>query len=163
MERSCGDCNLCCKVLGVGAVQKKNLTWCQHCDIGKGCRIYETRPEECRDFKCLWLVDASLPPEFRPTRSRFVPYFKGKCLVIDCDTPARNIHLDKKYAALFARLAANLEPHGGFVSVCYGEHMVAITPREIFDLGATRRTHQLKVSFNPVLRMIEKISIEAMP
>jgi hypothetical protein len=160
MGRSCGDCNLCCKIPGVGAVGKKNLTWRPHCDIGKGCRIYETRPEECRDFRCLWLDDESLPPEFDPRRARFIAYFKDKCLVIDCDAAARNIHRDKKYAALFAHLAAKLEPHGGFVSICYGEHMIAMTPRDIFDLGMTRRTHQLDVSFNPVLRMIEKISVE---
>ncbi len=160
MGRICGDCNLCCKIPGVAAVGKKNLTWCPHCDIGKGCRIYDTRPEECRDFRCLWLDDDSLPPDFDPRRARFVTYFIGKCLMIDCDIAARNIHLDRKYAAHFARLAANLEPHGGFVAVCYGEHMVALTPRETFDLGMTRRTGQVNVAFNPALRMIEKITVE---
>jgi hypothetical protein len=160
MARSCGDCNLCCKIPGVAALGKKNLTWCAHCDIGKGCRIYETRPDECRSFRCLWLDDEGLPPEFDPRRARFIAYFKDKCLVIDCDAGARNIHRDRKYAALFARLAEGLEPHGGFVSVCFGEHMVAVTPRETFDLGRTRRTHRINVAFNPVLRMIDRITVE---
>ena len=38
--------------------------------------------------------------------------------------------------------------------------MVAITPREIYDLGMTRRTHLVNVAFNPVLRVIENITVE---
>jgi uncharacterized protein len=160
MARSCGDCNLCCKIPGVSALQKKNLTWCAHCDIGKGCRIYDTRPEECRLFRCLWLDDETLPPEFAPTRARFVTYFKPPNITIDCDVAARGIYRDEKYVALFKKLAANLEPHGGYVCVCYGEHMVAITPREIYDLGMTRRTHMVNIAMNPVLGVIQNITVE---
>jgi hypothetical protein len=160
MARSCGDCNLCCKIPGVSALQKKNLTWCAHCDIGKGCKIYETRPQECREFRCLWLDDETLPPEFAPTRARFVTSRTGPNVVIDCDVAARNVVHDKKYAALLKRLAAHLQPHRGFVSVCFGENMVAITPHAIYDLGKTRRTHVINVAYNPVLRVIENITVE---
>jgi hypothetical protein len=160
MARSCGDCNLCCKIPGVGALQKKNLTWCSHCDIGKGCRIYETRPQECRDFRCLWLDDETLPPEFAPRRAHFVSFRTGPHVVSECDVAARNIHRDTKYAALFKRLAADLEPHRGFVSVCYGEHMIAITPRETYDLGKTRRTHMINVAYDPALHIIATITVE---
>ncbi len=81
-------------------------------------------------------------------------------MVIDCDGAARNIHRDTKYAALFKKLAANLEPHRGFVSVCYGEHMIAITPHEIYDLGKTRQTHMINVAYDPALRIIANITVE---
>ena len=68
--RTCGECNLCCKVLGVAAVNKPNLTWRPHRDIGKGCRIYETRPAERMQLTCLWLTDEGFPPEFQPTSCR---------------------------------------------------------------------------------------------
>jgi hypothetical protein len=55
--RSCGGCTMCCKVLGITELQKPVGKWCKHCEIGYGCRIYETRPAECRTFHCAWLVD----------------------------------------------------------------------------------------------------------
>jgi hypothetical protein len=45
-ERSCGDCTLCCKVMAVEALGKPAGSWCSHCKPGRGCLIYETRPEE---------------------------------------------------------------------------------------------------------------------
>lgn len=70
--RSCDSCTLCCKVLGIEALQKPQGAWCPHCDVGRACRIYETRPEECRTFDCLWLHRENLGPEWRPDRAKFV-------------------------------------------------------------------------------------------
>jgi hypothetical protein len=36
---------MCCKVLGITELQKPVGKWCPHCDIGKGCKIYESRPK----------------------------------------------------------------------------------------------------------------------
>ncbi len=55
--RSCGDCTLCCKLIGIPELEKPPGTWCLRCTIGKGCQIYDTRPEACRNFRCAWLAD----------------------------------------------------------------------------------------------------------
>ena len=70
--RDCGECTLCCKVLGIAALDKPLGRWCPHCALGKGCTVYETRPEECRTFDCLWLQRETLGPEWRPDRAKFV-------------------------------------------------------------------------------------------
>lgn len=72
IERGCEDCTLCCKVLGVEELDKPAGRWCRHCDVGKGCTIYEQRPQECRDFRCLFLAVETFPEEWRPNRAHFV-------------------------------------------------------------------------------------------
>ena len=66
MDRECGDCNLCCKLPNIDNSKfKKDYTWCKHCEIGVGCKIYEKRPKICKDFKCLWkagMCDLELKP-----------------------------------------------------------------------------------------------------
>ena len=82
MAGACGSCTLCCKVMGVRGevrgvpLRKPRAGWCEHCDVGKGCKVYEDRPKNCVEFTCLWLAcheaGAPLPPEYRPDRSRVV-------------------------------------------------------------------------------------------
>lgn len=66
--RTCGECTLCCKHLAVTELSKPPNQWCQHCDVGHGCRIYSDRPEGCRKFECLWLQNETFPEDFRPDR-----------------------------------------------------------------------------------------------
>jgi hypothetical protein len=75
MQRECGDCTLCCKVLGIDSegVTSSPGEWCEHCDkAGGGCRIYAQRPEECDLFSCLWIQQPELPDELKPSRCRVV-------------------------------------------------------------------------------------------
>lgn len=67
-ERSCGECTLCCKVMGVPELKKAPAQWCSSCDRGKGCTVYETRPPSCQNFRCFWLMNDNFPDEFRPDR-----------------------------------------------------------------------------------------------
>ena len=66
--RTCGDCTLCCKLMGVPELKKPSARWCASCDQGKGCTVYEERPPSCRNFQCFWLMDENFPEEFRPDR-----------------------------------------------------------------------------------------------
>jgi hypothetical protein len=79
MAHHCGDCNMCCKLLDVVELSKPANQWCVHCEIGKGCRIYDMRPVPCRDFECLWLESQRemrpLPAELRPDRCKMMLTF----------------------------------------------------------------------------------------
>lgn len=71
----CGSCNACCRVYAIPALDKPAGKWCENCDVGKGCRIYETRPETCSSFECLWLQShryVKLAEELRPDRCKVV-------------------------------------------------------------------------------------------
>jgi hypothetical protein len=77
VERRCGGCTLCCRLLGVAELAKPAGTWCRHCVKGAGCGIYEDRPHSCRVFRCAWLTTPSWPERLRPDRMGVVPWIAG--------------------------------------------------------------------------------------
>jgi hypothetical protein len=64
--RECGACTLCCIVPGIDKpdLQKLPASVCRFCD--KGCAIYETRPEVCREYYCGWRKLSMIPEHWRP-------------------------------------------------------------------------------------------------
>ena len=95
--RTCGDCALCCKVLGVHSLDKPRDRWCQHC-TKRACKIYDERPDDCRAFDCAWLKRSDiLPDDFRPDRCGFVITSFHKADQVE-------VHLDKTSARLDHRL-----------------------------------------------------------
>jgi hypothetical protein len=52
-------------------LQKPMGEWCGFAQIGKGCSCYDTRPDSCRKFRCLWL-DSQMPEDLRPDQSKIV-------------------------------------------------------------------------------------------
>lgn len=77
-KRECGKCSLCCKVLGIIAsppilpAHKHPNRWCQHCAPGRGCKVYDRRPQECVDFQCAWLQNEEWTDDMRPDLVGFV-------------------------------------------------------------------------------------------
>ena len=71
-KRTCGTCTACCKIMGIDELKKPPSVWCPHCEIAKGCKIYDDRPQSCQSFRCLWLNDTRLPDEMRPDKTKVV-------------------------------------------------------------------------------------------
>jgi hypothetical protein len=71
-DRSCGSCSLCCKLLAIDELGKAAGDWCVHVVRGKGCSVYESRPDSCRAFRCYWLDQAMLDEAWRPDRSGLI-------------------------------------------------------------------------------------------
>ena len=69
--RTCGDCTLCCKVMAVNSMSKPRGAWCRNC-TKRSCAIYDERPDDCRQFNCVWLKVETLPNELRPDKCGFV-------------------------------------------------------------------------------------------
>ena len=70
LERSCGSCAVCCKVLQVPEFVRAKGDWCPKARPGSpegACTIYPDRPTGCRGFACLWLLGAGQMPD-RPDR-----------------------------------------------------------------------------------------------
>jgi hypothetical protein len=74
--RSCEGCTTCCKLLSIDELKKPAQTWCQHCEIGVGCKIYSERPDDCRTFYCGWVLDGAIGDEWDPRRSKMVIKFE---------------------------------------------------------------------------------------
>lgn len=75
LGRECGSCTLCCRVMAVNADDGTELTpldtWCQHCQVGRGCQVYAQRPRGCRTFTCGWL-GGLFGQDDRPDRSKII-------------------------------------------------------------------------------------------
>jgi len=79
MTNHCGTCTACCRIFDIPELSKPAGKWCDHCAIGRGCQIYDSRPPICRGFKCLWLMSQEredprerMPVEMRPDKSKVV-------------------------------------------------------------------------------------------
>jgi hypothetical protein len=77
-EKTCGDCNVCCKdmLIDVPELQKLPGVLCAHYKPGAGCGIYDERPAICRNFLCGWRVLA-LDDSWRPDRSQILIMMVG--------------------------------------------------------------------------------------
>ena len=78
--RTCGACTACCKTLKIDAPELKKFAGvlCTHCAAGKGCTIYNARPQVCGEFYCAWRGMAFLGDEWRPDRCGVLIGFVGK-------------------------------------------------------------------------------------
>lgn len=67
--RECGSCTACCKIpaIDVPELRKPAGIMCPNC-TGSACSIYNSRPEPCRTFFCLWRRVATMPDQLRPDR-----------------------------------------------------------------------------------------------
>lgn len=77
--RECGGCTACCKTHEIyddpvlETFLKRPGEWCQHCDKGRGCRLWNNpeRPRSCLSLSCSWL-EGDFYPEERPDRTKIV-------------------------------------------------------------------------------------------
>ena len=77
MNRRCGDCQLCCRLLPVRSalLDKNSDTKCPHQKFHVGCAVYNTdkMPSECGLWSYQWLVNpADTANLSRPDRSHYV-------------------------------------------------------------------------------------------
>jgi hypothetical protein len=133
--RRCGDCTLCCRVMAIEELDKPAGKWCRHCQPSRGCRIYENRPNECRDFNCLWLVDARFGPDWKPSKSKLVLTTSDDGIEVRCDPTFPDAWRKKPFEGEIRALAASGEAHDVTVLVIIGERMILVTPDREFDLG----------------------------
>lgn len=82
LGRSCEGCTKCCSGALSATIQiesrsaiheMKPGTPCVFVQIGKGCGVYDERPEvPCKTFRCQYLVDEEVPEEMKPSRSNII-------------------------------------------------------------------------------------------
>ncbi len=65
--RTCGGCTVCCTTLAVPEIAKPEDVPCEFL-FGRGCGVYECRPEECRLYLCMWMLGLGGPDD-RPEKS----------------------------------------------------------------------------------------------
>lgn len=71
-KRKCGSCVACCLTPSLSAPPHKGIG--DHCPKvcrtgrKRGCSIYETRPDPCREYQCHWLFNGLLESKHRPDK-----------------------------------------------------------------------------------------------
>ena len=149
---SCGECGMCCKLLGVGSLDKVAGPWCHH--FKGGCEIYQDRPAECRSFHCAWLKaerlapEARMGPEWRPDRSHLVLYTErgGMRLNVVVD-PADPVAWKREpYYGYIKRMSLRAT-EGLELVVFVGERRIVIFPDDEVDLGPVKPEQEIVVGF----------------
>jgi Fe-S-cluster containining protein len=136
-RRECGSCGMCCKLFHIPAVEKPAGKWCRHWAAGAGCSIHPDRPEQCREFFCLWMSDASVADVWKPERSRIVlSIFPGNgFLYAQVDPSSPQAWRKQPYFDDLRRMAAGLQDLNRRVIVFVGENATLVTPQGATPLG----------------------------
>ncbi len=141
--RSCAGCTMCCKLMGIAELDKPPLRWCAHCEIGVGCKIYETRPRTCSDFMCGYLTSAGLDERWRPVDCKIV-------LALDGATNRIFVHVEQadtwRKEPFYSRIKAwarETWKGGGQVLVWQGHDVVAVLPQKEVNLGRVRADQRI--------------------
>ena len=133
--RQCGDCSLCCKVLGIPELQKPKDVWCPNFAAGTGCRIYPDRPPSCHNFVCQWLTDLTMGPEWKPSVCKLVLDSKPRLLAVHADPAVSKPWRVEPYNSVLKRLAAQGLTRGTIVMVMERRRSIVILPDREVDLG----------------------------
>jgi len=143
--KSCGDCSLCCKVMGVAEVQKAPGVWCRHFARGSGCGIYAARPASCRAFHCEWLMSGTLGPEWKPDKARFVLSWEQEkqklSIVVDPSQPTA--WKREPYFSKIRQWAERGREDGTEVMVCINDRRIAVFADREVDLGVIDPDHKV--------------------
>lgn len=136
--RDCGKCSLCCKVLGIGALNKPPGSWCGHCKPGKGgCAIYPTRPSECATFNCLWLTSSQFDAAWYPPTAKMVVHLEndGNRIAVRVDQAFPNRWREEPYYNHLKNWARYGVDHRSQVVVYHGSRVTVVLPNKEVELG----------------------------
>lgn len=135
--KSCGTCNLCCKVMEVAELAKAPGIWCGHTSARKGCGIHGTHPVSCQVFQCLWLIDPTLPDSAKPERSRVIleADVEGGRLFARCDPATPVAWREEPIYSILKQHAQRTWDTSQTVFAKSGDRVWLITPRDNLDLG----------------------------
>ncbi len=151
--RACGACALCCKVYALPELEKPPGVWCGHCTPGRGCKIHDAPPEQCRRFYCLWMSDGSLPEAWRPDQAKFVlSIFPPNGFVYgQVDPGSPGAWRREPYFSGLRSLARTILSERRHVVMFLGEDATLVMPDEAVPLGRMTAADQFRIepAFGP--------------
>lgn len=138
--RSCDDCTMCCKLLAVVSIEKPRAVWCPHCNQRRGCKVYDTRPDECEAFYCGYRRIDHLDDRWKPSKCKFVINYESETnrIVIHVDPVRPDAwRLEPFYSTLKA-WARSARQDGGMVIVWVGPQATVVYPHHDREHGIVR-------------------------
>jgi hypothetical protein len=147
--RTCGSCSLCCKLMRIGELEKPNGRWCSHCKPGKGCLIYDSRPEECQTFNCAWLRSSDLGEVWYPLNSKMVVDAKGPWITVHVEPAYPTRWREEPYYSQIKNWSKNGVDNGARVLVFVKNRATVILPNKDLDLGEFNDNDQITIGEVP--------------
>jgi hypothetical protein len=97
--------------MGVEELKKPANVWCQHCEIGVGCKIHGEHPPTCKAFECLWLIDEHWPDSVKPDQSHVVmsATLDGERLVANVDATRPNAYKTGEMGRLLYKVSQAID------------------------------------------------------
>lgn len=135
--KACGSCAMCCKLFDVDWLDRPKPAgkWCHNCLPGRGCAIWQTLPEGCANYFCVWRLDPDLPDAWRPDKARFIlsHAHQDAPLAVLVDPAQPDAHRREPYRSELAKTARGiLEGRGSTIVVFTGAHRALLLPdREV--------------------------------
>lgn len=126
--RSCGTCSLCCQLPEIEEFSKPANTVCHHCQPAKGCRIYDDRPQLCRDFFCRYMTDPDLSEAWNPVMSHMMVYAQGPQVTVLVDPAHANIWKSEPYIRDLRLWANEAHDDGGYLILYAGDDLTVMRP-----------------------------------
>jgi hypothetical protein len=129
--RSCGTCTMCCKLYPVPVMDKPPHVWCRECKPGKGCGIWDTRPQFCRDFHCHYILDAEVGEDWRPDICKFIMNFQSANIMwIKVDPAHKTAWKREPYYGVIKRWSKDFIDAGGYILIDDGLSAYCVTPSD---------------------------------
>jgi len=152
--KSCGECGMCCRLMGVEAIGKPQFVACPLYRKSCGCLDYDHRPQACADFICYWLHMPSLDEAWRPDRSGFVLHMAnaGTRLNVEVDPRTPNAWRAEPFHTAFRQWASAGRARGLSLMVWVGRRCFEVTPEGDIDRGMIRPPAPPK---GPMLKKLE--------
>jgi len=133
--KQCGECSLCCKVMGIPELKKPKDASCVHIVPGKGCEIYGQRPLSCRAFACHWILDSAIADAWKPSACHMVVEAKQRSTVIHVDPDFEGVWKSEPYFSEIRAIAKAGLTKGSMTLVIEKLRTIVVLPDEEIDLG----------------------------
>jgi hypothetical protein len=137
IDRSCGTCNLCCKIVAVDDLNKPAHQWCVHAVPRKGCAIYGSHPVVCQTWKCGWQTMPQLDASWKPERCGFIlrSEVEGLLFIVDVDPAKPDAWRREPFYRTIKHWARESDPKRRQVVVFVGRRVIGLFPNDEIDAG----------------------------
>jgi len=68
----CDGCTLCCNLIAVPWMDSSPGKWCKECIPGKGCNIWQTCPDKCKEYECSYRQVEKCSTDLRPDKIKIL-------------------------------------------------------------------------------------------
>lgn len=143
--RSCNGCTMCCKLPRIPEIEKPRAVLCTNCTVGVGCKIYDRRPDACREFFCGYMLNATLGEEWRPSSCKMLVTYEAEAerVVIHVDSTRRDAWRKEPFLS-HIKTWAKQAPRG-HVLIWQGSNVIVVFADREVDMGRVREDQYILI------------------